>query len=141
MLKWLKKKCNEVVDKFKSVNVGVAFKRFLAVPLLAVIGYDIHAMAVAPSVGHFMALSIDLVLVAWWYEWLDGHGKSVFDIELLNKSKPCRILMVLLFIVALPSLLILVAATWFIVEFIPDTCRDLKGLVKDMWDFIKTGDK
>lgn len=141
MLKWLKKKCNEVVDKFKSVNVGVAFKRFLAVPLLAVIGYDIHAMAVAPSVGHFMALSIDLVLVAWWYEWLNGSTATVFDIEVINKYKLCRILMALLFIVALPSLLILVAATWFITEFVPGTFRDFKGLAKDMWAYVKTGDK
>ncbi|QXV72163.1 HAMP domain-containing protein [Vibrio phage vB_VpP_DE10] len=141
MLKWLKKKCNEVVDKFKSVNVGVAFKRFLAVPLLAVIGYDIHAMAVAPSVGHFMALSIDLVLVAWWYEWLNGQGKTVFDIELLGKSKLCRILMVLLFILALPSLLILIFVTWFIMEFVPDTYRDFKDMAKDTLYYIKTGDK
>ncbi|QYW05857.1 hypothetical protein [Vibrio phage vB_VpP_NS8] len=141
MLKWLKKKCNEVVDKFKSVNVGMAFKRFLAVPLLAVIGYDIHAMAVAPSVGHFMALSIDLVLVAWWYEWLNGQGKTVFDIELLGKSKLCRILMVLLFILALPSLLILIFVTWFIMEFVPDTYRDFKDMAKDMLYYIKTGDK
>lgn len=141
MFKWLKKKCNEVVNKFKSANVGVAFKRFLAVPLLAVIGYDIHAMVVAPSVGHFMAFSIDLVLVAWWYEWLNGQGKTVFDIELLNKSKLCRILLALLFILALPSLLILVAATWFIVEFLPDTFRDFKGLASDMWNYIKTGDR
>lgn len=141
MLKWLKKKFNESVDKFKSVNVGVAFKRFLAVPLLAVIGYDIHAMAVAPSVGHFMALSIDLVLVAWWYEWLNGQGKTVFDIELLGKSKLCRILMVLLFILALPSLLILIFVTWFIMEFVPDTYRDFKDMAKDMLYYIKTGDK
>ncbi|HCH1552461.1 TPA: hypothetical protein NKQ30_004489 [Vibrio parahaemolyticus] len=141
MLKWLKKKFNEIVDKFKSVNVGVSFKRFLAVPLLAVIGYDIHAMAVAPSVGHFMALSIDLVLVAWWYEWLNGQGKTVFDIELLGKSKLCRILMVLLFILALPSLLILIFVTWFIMEFVPDTYRDFKDMAKDMLYYIKTGDK
>ncbi|UPO38828.1 hypothetical protein GHSM17_28 [Vibrio phage vB_VpaP_GHSM17] len=141
MFKWLKKKCNEVVDKFKSVNVGVAFKRFLAVPLLAVIGYDIHAMAVAPSIGHFMALSIDLVLVAWWYEWLHGYDKTVFNIELLDKSKLCRILMVLLFIMALPSLLILIAVTWFITEFIPDTFREFKGMAKEMLNYIKTGDR
>ncbi|UUW39459.1 hypothetical protein vBVpaP1701_26 [Vibrio phage vB_VpaP_1701] len=141
MLKWLKKKCNEVVDKFKSVNVGVAFKRFLAVPLLAVIGYDIHVMAATPSVGHFMALSIDLVLVAWWYEWLNGQGKTVFDIELLNKYKLCRTLLALLFILALPALLILVALTWFVVEFVPETFRDFKGLASDMWNYIKTGDR
>ncbi|CAB3563592.1 hypothetical protein EHFPEHOM_00021 [Vibrio phage vB_Vc_SrVc9] len=141
MFKWLKKKYDAVVNKLKTITWSVAFKRFLGVPLLAVVGYDVHVMVGAPSLGHFMALSIDLVIIAWWYEWLMSHNKTVFDIELLNKNKLTRAVMVLLFVAALPAILILIAVTWLLTEFIPDTFRDFKDMAKDMWEYIKTGDK
>ncbi|USL89871.1 hypothetical protein [Vibrio phage vB_VpaP_C2] len=141
MFKWLKKKYDAVVNKLKTITWSVAFKRFLGVSLLAITGYDIHVMVSAPSLGHFMALSIDLVLIAWWYEWLTNHDKTVFDIEWLSKNKLTRAVMVLLFVTALPAILILIAMTWLLTEFIPDTFRDFKGMAKDMWEYIKTGDK
>lgn len=139
MFKWLKKKFNELVNKYKDTNVGVAFKRFLAVPLLAVFGYDIYVMVNSPSFAHFMGISIDLVLMMWWVEWLLGGDKTVLDLDVFNKHWFGRLLLVLLFLVALPAILILAVVTWFILEFIPEVSRDFKLTVREMWDFIKTG--
>ncbi|QIG66524.1 hypothetical protein OWB_000017 [Vibrio phage OWB] len=139
MFKWLKKKYDAVVNKLKTVTWSVAFKRFLAVPLFAVLGYDIHVMVNSPSFAHFMGISIDLVLMMWWVEWLLDSDKTVLDLEVFNKRWPGRLLLVLLFLAALPAILILAVATWFILEFIPEVSRDFKLTVREMWDFIKTG--
>ncbi|UXF57331.1 HAMP domain-containing protein [Vibrio phage vB_VpP_HA1] len=139
MFKWLKKKCDAVVNKLKTITWSVAFKRFLAVPLLAVFGYDIHVMANSPSFAHFMGISIDLVLMMWWVEWLLDGDKTVIDLDVFNRHWLGRLLLVLLFLIALPAILILAVVTWFILEFIPEVSRDFKLTVREMWDFIKTG--
>lgn len=125
-------------DKFKAIDWKLAGKRFLGLPLLALVGYDIHSMVVDPSFAHFMGLSIDVVLVAWWLELLfspdDYRWEKHFDGNMAT-----RILFVALFLFALPALVVLATATWFITEFIPDTWREGKELCKELYWYIKTG--
>lgn len=125
-------------DKLKAVDWKLAGKRFLGLPLLALIGYDIHAMVVDPSFSHFMGLSIDVVLVAWWVEFVYSHNGIIWE-KCFDRHIATRILFVGMFLFALPALLILGFGTWLITKFIPDAWRETKDVCKEMFQYIKTG--